>query len=159
MAFFSKNEPPTDEPFKQHLTPFEVATATQGALSALWLGTPADRRSLAELERSAAAALAIVEKWWLQLPDRAGFAIVSATQESFGPLHSARDEANAGTLAMETMAAWMPKHEIAQALFWAWLLQSEKTRTPSGTVSLVRQILERQVRNAGEDMALFNSPS
>jgi hypothetical protein len=157
MAFFSKDEIPTDEPFKQHLTPLEVATATQGALSALLLSAPPDQRSLATLERSALAALATVEEWWLKLPDRNGFAIVSATQESFGPPPSARDEANAGTLTIENMAAWMAKHEIAQAFFWAWLLQPAKIRTPSGTASLVKQILQRQVRIAGDDMALFSA--
>jgi hypothetical protein len=36
-----------------------------------------------------------------------------------------------------------------------WLLQPEGDRTPQGTVQIVRRILERQIRCAAEDVAIF----
>jgi hypothetical protein len=58
-------------------------------------------------------------------------------------------------LKIEDMAAWVPRHSFAEALFRAWLLQPERQRTPAGTATLVRQILERQIRTATEDIATF----
>jgi hypothetical protein len=155
MAYFGPGETPTDEPFKQHLTPLEVATAVQSGLSALWLGAPREGRSLHALADAAKRAFEEVELWWLNLPDRSGVAIVAASQAAFGPPQSAQEQANAGTLKRETMAAWLPRHSFAEALFWAWLLQPEQERTPVGTAKLVRQILDRQLRTATEDIATF----
>ena len=158
MACFRRGETPTDEPFKRYLTPMEAATAVQSALSALWLGAPAAERSPATLERTALHAFATVEQWWLGLEDRTGVAIVGATQEAFGPPASALEQSRAGTLKLETMVTWIPSHSFAEALFWAWLLQPEQERTPVGTAQVVRQILERQLRAAAEDVARFAAP-
>ncbi len=155
MAFFRQGETPTDEPFKQHLTPLEVATSVQSALSALWFTAPAGERSPAMLERLALDAFATVEQWWLGLKDRTGIAIVGATQARFGPPASALEESRAGTLKIETMMTWVPSQSFAEALFSAWLLQPEQERTPAGTAQVVRQILERQIRAAAEDVARF----
>ena len=155
MAFFGPGETPTDEPFKQHLTPLEVASAVQSGLSMLWLGAPKEQRSPHALSDAAQRAFETVEQWWMKLPDRSGFAIVTSSQETFGPPQSAQEQAKAGTLKIETMAAWAPRHSFAEALFWAWLLQPEQERTPAGTAKLVRQILERQIRTAAEDIATF----
>lgn len=157
MAYFGPGETPTDEPFKQHLTPLEVATAVQSGLSALWLGAPKEGRSAHALSDAAQRAFEAVEQWWLKLPDRSGVAIVAASQEEFGPPQSVQEQAGAGTLEIETMAAWLPRHSFAESLFWAWLLQPEQERTPVGTVKLVRQILERQIRTAIEDIATFTA--
>ncbi len=155
MAYFGPGETPTDEPFKQHLTPLEVATAVQSGLSMLWLGAPKEGRSPHALADEARSTFDTVEQWWLKLPDRSGFAIVSASQEAFGPPQAAQEQAKAGTLKIEAMAAWVPRHSFAEALFWAWLLQPEQQRTPTATATLVRQILERQIRTATEDIATF----
>jgi len=155
MAYFGPGETPTDEPFKQHLTPLEVATAVQNSLSALWLGAPKEGRSSHALADAAQRAFEAVEQWWLKLTDRSGVGIVAASQEAFGPPKTAQDQAKAGTLKIETMAAWLPRHSFAEAIFWAWLLQPEQQRTPAGTAKLVQQILERQIRSATEDIATF----
>ena len=155
MAFFRSDETPTDEPFKQHLTPLEVASAVQSALSALWFIAPAAERSPAALEQAAFRAFATVEAWWLGLPDRTGSAIVGAMKEAFGPPASELEAARAGTLKLEAMMRWVPSESLAQALFWAWLLQPEPQRTPAGAAQVVREILDRQVRNAAEDVSRF----
>jgi hypothetical protein len=156
MAFFLAGETPTDDPFKEHLTPMEVAGSIQSALSALWLASPEGERSPAGLEGAARRCFDAVEQWWLKLGDRTGFAIVAATQQAFGMSAAAQEQARNGTLTMQTMASWIPSHSFAEALFHAWLLQPERERTPSGTADLVRRILERQLRAAGEDVAAFN---
>ncbi len=155
MAIFGPGETPTDEPFKQHLTPLEVATAVQGGLSMLWLAARREGRSSWGLADDARRAFETVERWWMELPDRSGFAIVSASPQAFGPPQSAEEQMKAGTLTIEDMAVWVPRHSFAEALFWAWLLQPEQQRTPTATVTLVRQILERQIRTATEDIATF----
>ena len=155
MAYFGPGETPTDEPFTQHLTPLEVATAVQSGLSMLWLGAPKEGRSPHALADAARRTFDTVEQWWLKLPDRSGFAIVSASQDAFGPPRSAQEQAKAGTLKIEAMAAWVPRHSFSEALFWAWLLQPEQQRSAAGTAELVRAILERQIRTATEDIAKF----
>ena len=156
MAFFGPGETPTDEPFKQHLAPLEVATAVQSGLSALWLGAPKDARSSHALADAAHRAFETVEQWWLKLPDRSGVAIVTASQEAFGPPPSTQHQDKTGTLEIEAMVAWLPQHSFAEAIFWAWLLQPEQHRTPAGTAKVVRQILQREIRAATEDIATFS---
>jgi hypothetical protein len=63
MAYFGPGETPTDEPFKQHLTPLEVATAVQSGLSMLWLGAPKEGRSSRALADDARRAFDTVEQW------------------------------------------------------------------------------------------------
>jgi hypothetical protein len=155
MAFFPSSEIPTDEPFKQYLTPLEVAADVQSALSALWLASSEEQRSPTALEQSAGRLFNAVEDWWMNLTDRTGVAIVVAAKEAFGMPPSALEEAKAGTLKMETLASWQPAHSFAEALFSAWLLQPEGDRTPQGTVQIVRRILDRQIRCAAEDVAIF----
>ena len=57
---------------------------------------------------------------------------------------------------METMASWLPSKLFAEALFWAWLLQPEDSRTPPETAQIVRRILGREIRSATEDVATFD---
>src|SRR5262245_47716118 len=125
MALFTSKDVVTDEPFKRHLTPLEVAIGVQSALSALWLGLPTDQRSPDVLKTSATRLFAAIEKWWMQLRDRGGVAIVGEIQHAFGPPESTKREVRNGTLTMEAMASWLPSHSFAEALFWAWLLQPE----------------------------------
>jgi hypothetical protein len=152
MACVPLGQELTDEPFKQHLTPLEVAACLQSALSALWLSAPADERSPAALERAALRVFAGVEQWWLELKDRTGSAIVSAKQDAFGVPASAREEY---PHRMVTMVKFIPPQSFAEALFWAWLLHPEHTRTPAGTAQAVRRILGRQLRAAAEDIVTF----
>jgi hypothetical protein len=152
MACVIAGEELTDEPFKRHLTPMEVAHAIQSALPALWLSAPAAERSPAALERAALRMFADVEQWWLRLKDRTGAAVVSAMQQAFAIPESVRAEY---PHKMETLIAFLPSQSFAGALFWAWLLQPEHTRTPAGTARTVRRILERQLRAAAEDVVTF----
>lgn len=159
MAMFGPGETPTEEPFKAHLTPLEVASSVQSALSALWLGAAKEDRSSQALTDAARRAFVAVEQWWLNLPNRSAVAIVTATQEAFVPPRLAQEQARAGTLTIETMARWLPRQSFAQALFWAWLLQPEQQRNPVETARRVRHILDRQLKSAAEDIAMFAGSS
>jgi len=159
MAIFGPGEIPTEEPFKAHLTPLEVASSVQSALSALWLGASKEGRSSQAAADAARQAFTAVQQWWLKLLDRSAFAIVSAMQEAFEPPRSAQEQAKAGTMSIETIARWLPQQSFAQALFWAWLLQPEEQRNPEETARRVRHILDRQLMSAAEDIATFAPPT
>ena len=101
-----------------------------------------------------------VERWWLELQDRAGYRIVARIQEDFGPHPSLNAEDVRRALddtdrRFAEMFRWMPGQSIASAFFDAWLLQPEASRDVSRTVSLVRQVLDRQLEAARHDIAAF----
>lgn len=154
MAYFSPSETPTDDAFKRLLTPLVVASEVQSGLSMIWRCASKQGRSSHGLADGARRVFDMVEQWWLKLADRSGTAIIAARQEAFGPSKSFLEQAK--TAKIETTAAWYPPHAFAEAIFWAWLLQPEQHRTPLGTAKLVRQILERQLQAATEDIAAFS---
>jgi len=49
------------------------------------------------------------------------------------------------------MYQWLPANQLADAIFWAWLLQPQGTRDPA----LVRKIIDRQLLNLADDIATF----
>ena len=53
------------------------------------------------------------------------------------------------------MYQWLPANQLADAIFWAWLLQPQGTRDPARTVALVRKIIDRQLLNLADDIATF----
>ena len=154
MAGFRPGEPLTDEPFKLHLGPLQVATSIQVGISASWRHLAGPERSVTRLNQFVAETFDRVERWWLSLNDRAGVSIVRSTQQTFGPPPADLPDRQE---RWDRILAWLPAKSFAESLFWAWLLQPEATRTPLDTAQTVRQVLQRQLQLAEQDITLFGS--
>ena len=88
----------------------------------------------------------------MALPQREAHRIVQASQIEFRMPQTLKEKAKLGTLTDEEMFQWVPAQELAHAIFWAWLLEPPHKRDPRRTVQLVRNIIDRQLLNAEQDL-------
>jgi hypothetical protein len=152
---FKHGETPSEEPFTRHLSPLQVANSIQSALDSLWQNLNSDSRNLDALRQSVWQTFARVEAWWMALPQREAHKIVEASQIEFAMPQVLKEKAKLGTLTHEEMFQWVPASELANAIFWAWLLQPAHQRDPGRTILLVRNIIDRQLLNAEQDLLAF----
>jgi hypothetical protein len=156
MAFFKAGETPSEEPFTRHLSPLQVAQSVQTALDACWQILPQSGKTLDALRRAVWEKFLDVENWWMNLSDRAAHKIVEASQIAFRMPAAHLEAAQRGELTHEQFFLRLPEQSLADAIFWAWLLQPKDARDPARTITIVRSIIDRQLRNADQDLSTFS---
>jgi hypothetical protein len=155
MALFKHGQTPSDEPFTRFLSPLDVTSEVTTAIGACWHNTPKADRSAVSVVQLARDTFDDVESWWLDLPDRRGFAIVEAMQKAFPPPAELKLR-DLGHIQTDDRFQWMmanvPRQSFAQAIFSTWLLLPETGRTARRAADIVRRILVRQLAAVAEDL-------